>query len=506
MRPEDVYSAEYLRFALRPRDVGLVTSPRNRFNAGQDVEADQLFGSIIDGHNPLRTAGLEVLSTKSLTGDAVRVRIDENTGWAAVRRAAIGLPVEPSIWLDTLWLQNMVLSVDATLDLLRPGIRKVTVSVKTPGGEPIADAKVVAVYDAIKSTGVEVRTDASGKASIALPASWTKFESLAVIPRHSFWSHGQRDWTPGEAQLVEIVLPPIDAAQTSPHHHYAQASAGTGAGVKVAVIDAGIGPHADLDVAGGQNLAVKEDPADSGRHTDNGLGHGTHVAGIIAGKGRLNEARRGLAPDVKLYSYRVCAKGMREAPDAAIGAAIEEALQDNCDIINISMGYKTASSHLSTRIRQAFANGAIVVAAAGNGGRTAVSFPAATVGVVGVSAVGRRGTVQQGSFSELALGKPTGTDPNDCLAAFTNIGEELMATGPGVGIISCHPNDLYSAEDGTSMAAPYVTAITAQKLSLDAALLASDRNQLRADRIRELAINGARRLGFEPVNVGLGMP
>lgn len=507
MKPEDVYSEEYLRFYRRESNMGIVVDPSNQFNHDQHLAAVDVFGQLTGGDtSPFDNLGLDFL-TKAHRGDAFSVRLLENDAWSAVRVRMPSLAVEPSVWLATQWLQNMVLDVDATMELLHAtGARHIDVLVKDPAGQPVADAKVAAIYDVTRKIGAEVRTTADGRARLTVPSSWERIEAFSVQPRHSFWSYAVRDWTPPQ-EAVAITLKALQTALPSPIYSYVRSSLPTdGAGVRVAVIDAGVGPHRDLVVNGGANVSNPEEPGYENSYEDNGTGHGTHVAGIIAGRGIVNPLFVGLAPAASLYSYRVCAQGSREAQDFAIAQAIEEALADQCDLINISMGHRTQSSLISRRVRQALASGTAIIAAAGNGARSQVTYPAATPGVIAVSAIGRHGTVPPDTMSFLAMGTPTGEDPKDCIAAFTNKGIELWATGPGVGIVSCHPGDRYSAEDGTSMAAPVVTGLTARALGSRQDVLRMDRKQDRADEIRKLAVAAARMLGFDPVYVGRGLP
>ena len=65
-------------------------------------------------------------------------------------------------------------------------------------------------------------------------------------------------------------------------HFFGNGKDADGAGVKVAVVDTGVGPHNDLLVDGGENTVVGENP---NAFADNGHQHGTHVAGIIAARG-----------------------------------------------------------------------------------------------------------------------------------------------------------------------------------------------------------------------------
>src|SRR5262249_1865584 len=123
-------------------------------------------------------------------------------------------------------------------------------------------------------------------------------------------------------------------------HFYGNAATTVGQGVKVGVVDCGVdGTHPDLRLDGGENTVVGEHPADFG---DNGIHHGTHVAGIIAARGTPPAGIRGVAPDVILRSYRVFPRHVEGVKDGAsnfsIAKAIDRAVADGCDLINLSLG------------------------------------------------------------------------------------------------------------------------------------------------------------------------
>ena len=131
--------------------------------------------------------------------------------------------------------------------------------------------------------------------------------------------------------------------------------------------------HPHLVVAGGQNCVTGEDPTD---HGSNGHEHGTHVAGIIGGRGRPPGGCRGVAPGADLMSYRVFGRGRAEATNFAIAKAIDTAVGDGCDVVNLSLGGGPADAVVRAAIEEAQEAGVIVVAAAGNDGRGPVAFPA----------------------------------------------------------------------------------------------------------------------------------
>ncbi|MFD0344641.1 type VII secretion-associated serine protease mycosin [Streptomyces sp. NPDC127117] len=172
----------------------------------------------------------------------------------------------------------------------------------------------------------------------------------------------------------------------------------TGKGVVVAVLDSGVDP-ANPDLVGqvlrGKNL---EPDVKGDEHTDYD-GHGTSMAGLIAGTGRSNggDGAFGLAPGAKILPVRM--------PDSGVGAtqaegdekfnrvapaAIRYAVERGAKVINISLGAHSGSQALTDAVKFALDNGALIFAAAGNSGDGAnmVAYPSGTPGVIGVGAIG----------------------------------------------------------------------------------------------------------------------
>jgi subtilisin family serine protease len=100
--------------------------------------------------------------------------------------------------------------------------------------------------------------------------------------------------------------------------------------------------------------------------------------------------------------------------------------------------------------------------------------------------------------------KPFGAETKNYIAAFSNVGPEILLTGPGVGIISTFPGDHYAVMDGTSMACPAVTGAVAKLLSANAAVLSQARDQNRSDAMLQVILNAARTLGFPGTLEGKG--
>ena len=138
-----------------------------------------------------------------------------------------------------------------------------------------------------------------------------------------------------------------------------------GTGIKIAVIDTGVDfNHPDLfgwgpdgKVIGGYNFIEENElPMDTN-------GHGTKVAGIIAADGNT----LGVAHKAKILAYKVSEDGEGVSSEL-IRKAIEKAIEDKADIINISLGVNKTNSKIDSAVNHAWDNGIFVVTAAGNDG------------------------------------------------------------------------------------------------------------------------------------------
>ena len=138
-----------------------------------------------------------------------------------------------------------------------------------------------------------------------------------------------------------------------------------GTGIKVAVIDTGVDfNHPDLfgwgsdgKVIGGYNF-IQEDqpPMDTN-------GHGTQVTGVIAADGQAV----GIAPKAKILAYKVSEDGEGVSSELIV-RAIEKAIEDGADIINISLGVNKTNAKIERAVNHALEKGIFVVTAAGNDG------------------------------------------------------------------------------------------------------------------------------------------
>ncbi|EPD52325.1 hypothetical protein HMPREF1210_01678 [Paenisporosarcina sp. HGH0030] len=206
----------------------------------------------------------------------------------------------------------------------------------------------------------------------------------------------------------------------------------TGKGIKVAVIDSGISPHSDLDIAGGISTvgytsSYKDDQ-----------GHGTHVAGIIGARNN-SFGVRGVAYETEIYAVKAFDRN-GEAYLSDLIEGIDWSIANGMDIINLSSGTQTSTRSFLNVVNKAYDSGLLIVAAAGNDGAPnglgdTVDFPARYASVIGVGAVN--------SFFERA--------------PFSSTGPEVEVAAPGVEILSTYLDNQYAYMSGTSMATPYVT-------------------------------------------------
>ncbi len=138
-----------------------------------------------------------------------------------------------------------------------------------------------------------------------------------------------------------------------------------GTGIKIAIIDTGVDfNHPDLfgwghegKVIGGFNF-IQE-----GRPPLDTNGHGTQVAGVIAADGQII----GIAPKAKILAYKVSENGEGVSSDLII-RAIEKAIEDDADIINISLGINKTNPKIERAVNLALEKEIFVVTAAGNDG------------------------------------------------------------------------------------------------------------------------------------------
>ena len=230
--------------------------------------------------------------------------------------------------------------------------------------------------------------------------------------------------------------------------------------IVVAVIDSGVNAnHEDLAA----NILDVSDEIDlnGNRNMDN-VGHGTHVAGIVAASIDNNAGGGGVAPGVRVMP--ICVSNgsggantdyMVKAVQYVAGATEKEDgslyyTKRRADIINMSIGTKIYSASLKEAIDHAYDSGVTYVASMGNSYANVISYPAYLDHVIAVGA-----TNQAGESS-----------------SYSNVGSWADILAPGDSIYSTYwyrfnpeANNLYASLSGTSMASPVVAGACALYMS-----------------------------------------
>ena len=245
----------------------------------------------------------------------------------------------------------------------------------------------------------------------------------------------------------------LDAASVSGAWH----QGALGNGVVVAVLDTGVatgGSETPALVAGHDFVDSDDDPTDL-------HGHGTHVAGTIAQRTNDGVGVAGVAPGAQVMPVRVLgADGSGSTSDVISG--IVWAVQNGADILNLSLGSANASAAELLAVEWAVEQGALVVAASGNDGAAAVSYPAAYDVALAVGATDQAHQVTRYSNTGAAL---------DLVAPGGNMRADLDGDGYNDGVLQ----ETFGADgwgwyffQGTSMATPHVAGAAALLVSAGA--------------------------------------
>ena len=204
--------------------------------------------------------------------------------------------------------------------------------------------------------------------------------------------------------------------------------------INVAVVDTGVDvSHPFLS---GRIADAGYNFVNNNTNPRDGSGHGTHVSGTIVDCSTSN---------IKIMPV----KSLDDNGDGtyiAVYLGIKYAADQGARVINLSLGsYDPNPKNLVAQaVNYATAKGSICVAAAGNESRDVRDMcPANLANTIAVSA----------------------TDKADLLASFSNYGNGIDVAAPGVSIYSCIPNKRYASLNGTSMAAPHVSASVAMLIA-----------------------------------------
>lgn len=378
--------------------------------------------------------------------------------------------------------------------------------------QPLWGTEVILFLRGLGSIGRELKaiTNKQGEVRFEFSDFWSA-SAIVAVPAGGFWPMIQR----GPSNPVAFDCPPLTEANEHFgwwHHQLGSSShdEARGAGIRVGVIDTGVGPHPYLahveDVGAFIEGAFI---ANGGADVDS---HGSHVCGTIGARPTSASDYGGIAPGVKLFSARVFPPN-RGANQLDIVNAIDELSgQRQVDLINMSLGSAQGSEIERDAILDALERGTLCVCAAGNSNGS-VEFPAAFAETVAISAIGLLGWGPAGSMpsTRLPLEAARFGDSNLFHANFSCFGAPIVAAGPGVGIISTVPARFgltkpYASMDGTSMASPAVCGILAAILSNSPAYQALPRNEARSATALQLLQQTCQSIGLDSRFQGRGMP
>jgi serine protease AprX len=367
-------------------------------------------------------------------------------------------------------------------------------------------------HNKIRSKGGELKHDLSGAlngAHYSVPAD--RLAELAKDPEVAYISPDR----PVHAML--------DYANPTVNANIARQYGWDGTGVGIALIDSGLEGRPDLNY-----LATPSNPTPGSRlvysasflpstlsyhtQTNDTYGHGTHVAGILAGNGAMSTCSRctrsfvGIAPNANIINLRVLdtnGNGTDSSVIGAINTAVALAKTYNIKVINLSLGRPVYESYtqdpLCQAVESAWKSGIVVVVAAGNSGRDnsegtdgygTIMAPANDPYVITVGAMKDMRTITRGddlvaSYSSKGptladhIVKPDIVAPGNRVISLIRAGSTIYTNSsaaineiPNNYYIKGAPGEstMYYQLSGTSMAAPMVSGAAALLLQQNSAL------------------------------------
>jgi subtilisin family serine protease len=300
----------------------------------------------------------------------------------------------------------------------------------------------IAAIDAAAGTTLDRADTAAGLYRVALPPGSDPASEQAALLATPGVAAAEPDQPVNLPEAAQGSGPFYQASLTAANYmgQYALGLIGataaqsitTGTGTIIAVLDTGVTfthPALAGHLLPGYNvLSPGARPADVptnvASNANDAVGHGTAVAGIIAA----------VAPGASIMPIKVLdSDGW--GTEFGLAEGIRYAVQHGANVINLSLGMAAPSAVVAQAINDAAQHGVVVVAAAGNTGSAAPTFPASAPHTLAVAA----------------------TDATDAKAPFSAYGAFVGVSAPGVAIDSAYYTGGYAWWSGTSMAAPFVS-------------------------------------------------
>lgn len=302
----------------------------------------------------------------------------------------------------------------------------------------------------------------------------------------------------------------MDVARETINSSWAGNRGVTGRGIGIAILDTGVYPHMDL-ISNRNKIVAFRDFVSDHKYPYDDNGHGTHVAGIIAGDGTESSGKyKGVAPDSNIIGVKVLNnEGSGNISDVLAGIqwVLDHKKLFNIKILNLSVGMKDVEGEKAALVRgvnAAWDNGLIVVAAAGNNGPDSCTITTPGISrkviTVGSSDDGETVKIMEDLISDYSGRGPT----KECI-------KKPDVVAPGSNIIACSTDKAYIPKDkfyptkkvgytkksGTSMATPMVSGCIALLLSKHPNLTGKD--------VKIKLMKSTNDLGFSQAHQGWGL-
>ncbi len=303
--------------------------------------------------------------------------------------------------------------------------------------------------------------------------------------------HVKKIWHDAQVHTVlNIAVPTVGGNR-------AQQFGFTGKNVTVAILDTGIYPHRDL-TAPDNRIVAWADLVNQKKLPYDDNGHGTHIAGIIAGNGNSSNGKyKGMAPEASLVSVKVLNQdggGLISTVILGIEWCLGKVDTLAIRVVNLSMGLKARESYrsdpLCRAVTIAWQRGIVVCCAAGNEGPQSgtINSPGINPRAITVGNFNDRLglTVAGGKLHQSSSRGPT----LDNL-----VKPDLLA--PGTKITSLSLSGGYHSLTGTSMSTAVVTGVAAQVIQ--------QHPSIKPDQVKALLMKNARDLGLELNSQGAGV-
>jgi serine protease AprX len=323
--------------------------------------------------------------------------------------------------------------------------------------------------------------------------------AMSLVPTVARIHH---DATVGPRRSADppVVAPPNQVSEVYPlvvNANQVWQQGITGGGVTVAVLDSGVAADADL-VQPANRILASVNFADQPLASDPG-GHGTHIAGIIAGNGsRSGGEVVGIAPQANIVDVRVLGR-LGSGRISSVIRGIEWVLAHrtvyNIRVINLSFGARANLSYradpMAAAVEIAWRRGLVVVAASGNGGPAGgtVVTPGIDPYAITVGATDDRGTVGRGD-DLLAWFSAWGSADSNAKPDLVAPGRRIVSIRvPGSALDTLFPERVVVARNGSTYFRLSGTSMATAVVSGAAALLLARRPDLSPDQVKALLVS-----------------